>query len=503
VLFNSFPFILLFLPLTLLGFYGIGQWSRQTAAAFLAAASLIFYGCWDWHYVPLLVLSICFNFVFANLILRTKGRTALIAAIAGNLTLLGYYKYANFFVSTLDNSTGLHWTIGAVILPLGISFFTFTQIAFLVDTYRGIVRERSFVPYVLFVSYFPHLIAGPVLHHAEMMPQFSQPQTYRLDAERLAVGLTLFVFGLAKKELLADGIAPSAQAVFGAAALGHPVEFFHAWIGALAYAMQIYFDFSAYSDMALGISFIFGIRLPLNFDSPYKATSIIDFWRRWHMTLSRFLRDYLYIPLGGSRRSPSRRYINLMVTMLLGGLWHGAGWTYVIWGGLHGVYLVINHGWRWLRQFLGLSGGGRLGRGAGVLLTFLAVTLAWVFFRSPDLASAMVLLKGMLGQSGADFPGPVGRLAAAVMGPAAPQWAYVSNTSIVELVLLILASWFLPNGYQILGAYSPSLQAPQPPRARLAWSPSLSWALFLGFLSALAVSQILSGAPSEFIYFQF
>lgn len=493
VLFNSFSFILIFLPLALIGFYGLGRWSRRASAASLALASLLFYGLWDWHYVPLLVASICFNFAAGNLILwllrrRTSARLVLIAALAGNLALLAYYKYANFFLSALDDGTGLRWTMGAIVLPLGISFFTFTQIAFLVDTYRGIARERGFISYVLFVSYFPHLIAGPVLHHAEMMPQFGRPETYRPEAERLAVGLTLFVFGLAKKVLLADGIAPVARTVFGAAAQGHSLDLLHAWYGALAYGMQIYFDFSGYSDMALGLSFMFGIRLPLNFDSPYKAASIIEFWRRWHMTLSRFLRDYLYIPLGGSRCSRPRRYMNLLITMVLGGLWHGAGWTYVIWGTLHGLYLVINHGWRWTRKRFSLSAGGPLPRGLGIVITFLAVVLAWVFFRSANLAAANVMLKGMMGRDGIR---------------AGVQWAYVSNSQVVGLGALLLLCWLLPNAYQILGSYNPALQRPERARLRLSWSPSVGWAVVMGGLAALCASQMFAGAPSEFIYFQF
>lgn len=339
MLFNSFTFICAYLPVCLVLFYQLAKRDHKAAAGFLAMASLLFYGWWNSRYVLLLVSSICGNFLLSEAIVRNRERPAaarfiLAIAIAGDLALLGYYKYANFFVANVDSITGVTWSFPAIVLPLGISFFTFTQIAFLVDCYRNVARERNFLHFLLFISYFPHLIAGPILHHAEMMPQFGQAKTYRLSAERLAVGTTMFILGLAKKVICADGISSVAQKVFAAAGAGHAVDSWHAWSGALAYTMQIYFDFSGYCDMALGISIMFGIHLPLNFNSPYKAASIIDFWRRWHMTLSRFLRDYLYIPLGGNRCTPPRRYFNLLVTMLLGGLWHGAAWTYVAWGGI-------------------------------------------------------------------------------------------------------------------------------------------------------------------------
>jgi D-alanyl-lipoteichoic acid acyltransferase DltB (MBOAT superfamily) len=490
MLFNSLPFIFLFLPVALVLFYGMARFDHRVAAGFLAIASLCFYGWWDSRYVLLLVGSICGNFLFSEAIGRSRGRHRarlfLIAAVTSDLAILGYYKYAGFFVTNLDALTGTQWALAAIILPLGISFFTFTQIAFLVDTYRDIARERNFVHYLLFITYFPHLIAGPILHHAEMMPQFGKARTYAFAPERLAVGLSLFIMGLAKKTICADGIAPVAQTVFGAAAAGRPLDILHAWYGALAYAMQIYFDFSAYTDMALGISIMFGIRLPLNFDSPYKSASIIEFWRRWHMTLSRFLRDYLYIPLGGSRCSPPRRYANLLATMILGGLWHGAAWTYVIWGTLHGLYLVINHAWNHAAKAAGLGAGGTVRRAAGVLLTFLAVVVAWVFFRASSFASAMTKLSGMFGVSGRQAASP-----------------YVSNLQILSLSLLIAVCWLLPNAYQLLQRFNPALQQPSPAGAQIAWQPNVWWAVSLGMLGALSLSQILSGAPSEFIYFQF
>ncbi|MDP3840780.1 MAG: MBOAT family O-acyltransferase, partial [Methylococcales bacterium] len=350
MIFNSYVFIFAFLPVVILGFYGLGRFSHHLASLWLAAASLFFYGWWDARFVGLLLASIAFNYGAGYMIghsLADKARRAkllLICAIVINLILLGYFKYANFFVENLNALTGSAITMAKVFLPLGISFFTFTQIAFLVDTYQGKVREYNFVHYTLFVTYFPHLIAGPVLHHKEMMPQFGKRETCRVNWDNIAIGLTIFILGLAKKVLLADSFGNYATPIFNAvSAGGHPM-LFEAWFGALAYSLQLYFDFSGYSDMAIGLSLMFNVRLPINFNSPYKSLSIIEFWRCWHMTLSRFLRDYLYIPMGGSRDGKIKRYVNLLITMLLGCLWHGAGWTYVIWGGLHGVYLVINHG---------------------------------------------------------------------------------------------------------------------------------------------------------------
>jgi alginate O-acetyltransferase complex protein AlgI len=333
MLFNSFGFLFMYLPVVLAGHLALARWSPRWTAAWLALASLFFYGYWDARYLPLLMASIIFNFWTAR---RMTASTAhrkrwLVFALAANLALLGYYKYANFLL----------WQDWAIVLPVGISFFTFTQIAFLVDCYRASAGEYRLVHYILFVSYFPHLIAGPVLHHKEMMPQFDrQPQP---DTADFAVGLSIFVVGLAKKVLLADPISVLVGPVF---TLGAQPQLVEAWIGALAYSFQLYFDFSGYSDMAIGLSRMLGVKLPLNFNSPYRAANISEFWRRWHMTLSRFLRDYLYVPLGGNRDGARRRYRNLMLTMLLGGLWHGAGWTFVVWGGLHGVYLVLHHGWQ-------------------------------------------------------------------------------------------------------------------------------------------------------------
>jgi len=327
---------------------------------------------------------------------RRIARRWLIVGITVNLVLLAYFKYANFFIDNLSLLIGHHWDIGQVILPIGISFFTFTQIAFLADTFQKGIRDYAFVNYGLFVTYFPHLIAGPVLHHAQMMPQFREPRTYQINSANVAGGLAIFCIGLFKKIVLADGISPYADAVFDAAESGATPGFTEAWIGALAYTFQLYFDFSGYSDMAIGLSWMFNVRIPFNFNSPYQATNITDFWRRWHMTLSAFLRDYLYIPLGGNQKGSIRRYANLLTTMLLGGLWHGASWTFVFWGGLHGFYLIMNHGFNAL---IGVRGArwiaNPLFKFWSWILTFLAVIVAWVFFRAANFDAALKILAAM------------------------------------------------------------------------------------------------------------
>jgi alginate O-acetyltransferase complex protein AlgI len=377
---------------------------------------------------------------------------------------------------------GLPRTIAATALPLGISFFTFTQIGFLVDAWRGSAREYRFMNYLLFVSYFPHLIAGPILHHAEMMPQLEREAAGGERAREVAAGLALFAIGLFKKVVIADGVGAYVAPVFDAPASGVALTAFDAWGGALAYAMQLYFDFSGYSDMALGVSLMFGIRLPLNFDSPYKAASLIEFWRRWHMTLARFLREYLYVPLGGNRRGEPRRYVNIMVTMVLGGVWHGAGWTFALWGAYHGLLLCINHAWR---EFLHARGrrADAMPRLLGVALTFLAVLAGWVLFRAASPADALAILRAMtmVHESGGSR----------VLGLAVVPW----------LLLGSIVVWGLPNAYQVLASARPALSAPRDGPARIQWRPALPWAAFATVLLVAVLSRM--HAQSTFLYFQF
>ena len=518
MLFNSFLFIFCFLPIVLVGFFALARISHKLAAGWLTVASLFFYGWWDADYLALLLASIGFNYVLGRRIarlheagLQKRSRQWLVLAIAANLILLGYFKYTIFFLSSLQTLGAVSGPLPTIVLPLGISFFTITQIAFLVDAHRGQARDYSLTHYMLFVTYFPHLIAGPILHHREMMPQFDQRSTYRLNWDSIAVGLTMFVIGLFKKTVVADELAGLATPAFNAAAAGHPLTLLEAWGAALAYTFQIYFDFSGYTDMALGASRMFGIVLPLNFCSPYKATSIIEFWRRWHITLSRFLRDYVYIALGGNRTSSIGRYRNLLLTMLIGGLWHGASWTFVLWGGLHGFYLVINHGWRSLRSRLttaALPGE----RALATLVTFVAVVIAWVFFRATDFTSAVSILAGMAGQNGVLLPvqwqsamgGADGWLAGwgVRFGTLEP---YGRVTELRWMLGLLVFCWVAPNTQQILAAHRPALLTPGYGElrvsARMAWRPNAAWVAGLASLAAVAVLSIEH--YSEFIYFQF
>ncbi len=485
MLFNSYAFIFFYLPVVLLGFFWLARVNHAYAAGWLALASLFFYGYWNPAYIGLLLGSIVCNYAFGVWIAKSKNiqnKQLLIAAIAANLALLGYYKYANFFIDSVNSFAGTQWSLGEIILPLGISFFTFTQIAFLVDTYRGEVKEYNFIHYLLFVTYFPHLIAGPVLHHKEMMPQFARQTTYRVNWENIATGLMLFTLGLCKKTLWADPLAAYADGIFGGVASGMTPTIYESWAGALAYTLQIYFDFSGYTDMALGIALMFGIRLPINFDSPYQATSIIEFWRRWHMTLSRFLRDYLYIPLGGNRHGRLRRYLNLFATMLLGGLWHGAGWTFIVWGALHGLYLAINHLWRellpkrrWLPVWLGnLSGG---------LLTFVAVVAAWVVFRASDIAHAAVMLKAMFGIN--YYPVTLDE----VIHGKLLLTTGLSGRDLIKMLIPALAwVWLLPNSSRLKFINNNPFLA-------------LLQACAVVYFLLIAIDQF--GSYSPFLYFQF
>ena len=406
MLFTTAPFLLLFLPITLAGFLTLGRWSSRAAIAWLLVASVFFYGYWAPQMVALLLASVAANYLVFTAIARRlqaanqpAARRCLTLGIVLNLLVLGYFKYANFFVDNLTSVAGTDWHPARVILPIGISFYSFTQIAFLVDAYQGKVREPSILNYGLFVTYFPHLVAGPVLHHAQMMPQFADRAICRPRADHLATGLAILALGMFKKVILADGIAPFADALFQGADGGAAPTLGEAWLGAIAYALQLYFDFSGYSDMAIGLSLLFNVRLPFNFDSPYRARNISDFWRCWHMSLSNFLRDYLYIPLGGNRKGGVRRYFNLALTMVLGGLWHGAGWTFVVWGALHGLYLMVNHGFRAAVGAVRHHRWAELAayRHASWALTLLAVLVAWVFFRAESLAGAVRVLTAMVG----------------------------------------------------------------------------------------------------------
>src|SRR5260221_1900548 len=398
MLFSTYTFLFQFLPATVLAFAAARRHSPRAGIMVLAGASLFFYGAWRPAYLLLLIVSIAVNFMLGLRMEDPLRRRAVgSVGLPLNLAVLCYFKYTNFIFDSLNMLTGAPLPFVNTSLPLGISFFTFQQIAYLVDVMRGARVERDIVSYTLFVSFFPHLIAGPLVHHAEMIPQFKRGRTGR-SAVLAARGLAIFAAGLFKKVVIADNLAQFVSPVFAHLDAGGGITTSWAWLATLAYSLQIYFDFSGYSDMAVGLALLFGIRLPVNFRSPYQATSIIEFWRRWHITLSRFLRDYLYIPLGGNRLGEQRRYINLLVTMLLGGLWHGAGWNFLVWGGLHGIYLCINHLWRGRRGSKPeVSIAGLMVKGACWAITFFAVVVAWVFFRAKTAAGAWQMLQGLFG----------------------------------------------------------------------------------------------------------
>ncbi len=491
MLFNSPIFLFVFLPICLVVFRLLARKSWSLALASLALASLVFYGWGAPEQVWPMAVSILGNFMFGLILVRLRdgawGTAALALGVGLNLAALGWFKYAGFIAANLNQLAGLDWAVDTIALPLGISFFTFTQIAYLVDVRRRVASEPGLVNYSLFVTFFPHLIAGPIIHHKEMMPQFAVRKRHCF-ADDLAAGSALFIIGLTKKLILADPVAKYATEAFAAAATGEPMGAFAAWQGALAYTAQIYFDFSAYSDMALGLARMFGIDLPVNFNSPYKARSIIDFWRCWHMTLSRFLRDYLYIPLGGGRLGPLRRQVNLMLVMLIGGLWHGAAWTFMIWGGLHGLYLVVNHLWRDLRSRLGGGSAGGLEQFAAWSVTLVAVVVAWVFFRATSFDAALVILSGMAGAHGLGLP----------HGSGVASWMGMGLA-----VGLLSLSLIAPNSQQIMRGCRPGLELTEaPPRLGwLVWQPNPRWAVAVAVLALASVFSLWS--PTEFLYYRF
>lgn len=485
--------------------------NHRYALAWLVAISLFFYAWWNPAYLGLLLLSIIFNYSCGILLskdgddARVKKKLILYGSITINMVLLGYFKYANFFVSSLNTMADANWQINTIILPLGISFFTFTQIAFLVDTYRGTAKEFNFLHYVLFVTYFPHLIAGPVLHHKEMMPQFAKPEIYKPQLDNLSIGMTIFVIGLFKKLVLADMFATYATPVFALADHGGSINFFQAWEGSIAYTLQLYFDFSGYSDMAIGLSRLFGIKLPLNFNAPYQACNIIDFWRRWHMTLSRFLRDYLYFGLGGNRKGEFRRYINLFLTMLLGGLWHGAGWTFVAWGALHGFYLIINHLWQ---KLWGKPIDRWWSRGIARTITLLAVVIGWVFFKASTFDGALSILHGMINLP-TTFHGRIGPLEGILVslgfGFDSGYLAMEHYTKLAQLMFWLAVLLFWPTTQQLMRNFDPAIdykpESTHPLCQKFVWRPSTGWSVLIGVIAFVSILHL--GKISEFLYFQF
>ncbi len=545
MLFNSIEFILFFLPLTLIVFFQIGgKGQYQLAVSWLVFSSLFFYGWWNYTYLTLLIFSILLNYLIGSLLQekntnskqetwqqkknipfankRLYRKALLVFGIVLNLSLIGYFKYANFFVNTFNDLFKIDITLQRIILPLAISFFTFQQIAYLIDAYQRQTKEYNFLDYCLFVSFFPQLIAGPIVHHKDIIPQFYNKNIYKFRLENIAIGSTIFILGLFKKIVLADSIAIYATPVFDSAAQGNPPTFFYAWGAALAYTMQLYFDFSGYSDMAIGVARMFGIKLPLNFNSPYKAINISDFWRRWHITLSNFLRDYIYIPLGGNRRGKLRRNLNLMITMLLGGLWHGAGWNFIFWGGLHGTFLIINHQWHSFKKMLGHDQRRHhwFSKMLSCLFTYLAIVIGWVFFRADNLNTAWLILEGMVGKHGISLPSLIAnqliplKLLLGNLGARFPEYgAQDFVLTYISLLILHVIVWFTPNTTQWLENYQPVIESKINHHLikinvinfwqHLRWQPNVLSGLIVGLLVFIVTKTIVISPASEFLYFNF
>jgi len=541
MLFNSYEFIFAFLPIALAGFFLLGRVSRGLALGWIIAASIFFYAWWRPVNVLIIGPSILINYAIARSLVvlsvdKTRAqwaRALLIVGIVFNVCFLGYFKYLNFLTTAVNDLTGTTFVLERIVLPLGISFITFQKIAFLIDVQARRVQSFSFRDYCLFVLFFPQLIAGPIVHFREMMPQFHQV-TCRFNKDNLAVGLTLFLFGLFKKVVLADGVAEHVTPIFDQSSAGVAIPLIQSWIAAVGFTLQIYFDFSGYTDMALGLGRCFGVRLPLNFDSPLKASSIIDFWLRWHMTLTRFLTAYIYNPLvlaltrrrfakglpgvAGGKASLGA-FLQLiagptLLTMFISGMWHGAGYLFVAWGVLHGIYLTINHAWRILvaRLWTDKDRYERVMEPVGFVLTFLCVAVAMVLFRSRTAAGASELLQGMVGMNGVSLPSQIydridslttllEPLIDIAVGGSATELA----TAVIWIGALLVIAVAAPNSLQIMSRFEPALGFKVRPLSKLGraviWRPALQWALATAAIVVPAVMRL--GGKAEFLYWQF
>jgi alginate O-acetyltransferase complex protein AlgI len=537
MLFNSFEFFG-FLPFTLIGFFVIGRRSPMWAMRWLILASLFFYGWWRPLNIVIILPLVLTNYALARVIsnwvsntgVRRRVDLMLYTGVIINLTFLGYFKYRNFFVETINDIIPTNLAQTQMVLPLGISFIIFQKIAFLYDVRGQRIKQFNFQDYATFVFFFPQLIAGPIVHYGEMVPQFHKPER-RLDWNDLSIGATLFCMGLFKKLLLADSISPYLSGFYADAAAGNKVALLQAWLAGIGFTLQIYFDFSAYSDMAIGLARMFGVRLPANFNSPLKATSIIDFWTRWHMTLTRFLTSYLYNPmtLALTRRRAAKGLpgvagrhttfgsfvlvlmLPLLITMSLAGFWHGAGWNFVLFGALHGIYLTINHAWRLFRPRLStvLFDYGRVAKPFSWVIVFGSIVVANVFFRSSSIPAALALLKGMLGLNGTTVPLIVFDCLSPLsewLGLVPTNWnSFDFTITLFFIALLSLVAFALPNTLQILEKYEPALRFSRSPASGkgvlLSWHPSVPWAA--GIALILAAALINLPAPVSFVYFNF
>ncbi len=478
MLFNSYEFIFAFLPLTfIVYFYLNNQKYYKLSKLFLIGSSLFFYAWWNVVYLPLILLSILFNYQFSKIfskIYKYKKITLSIGIVL-NLALLGYFKYYDFFIDNVNGVFGLDITLLNLALPLALSFFTFQQISYLVDAYNKELEEDDFLNYALFVTFFPQLIAGPIVHHKEMIPQFSNDKNNHINLGNITLGIFIFSIGLFKKVIIADTFAIWATRGFDVA---ETLNIFAAWFTSLSYTIQLYFDFSGYTDMAIGIALLFNIKLPINFNSPYKALDIQDFWRRWHITLSRFLRDYIYIPLGGSRKGESFTYANLMLTFILGGIWHGAAWTFVFWGFLHGMALVVHRVWKKL--------GFKLWYWLAWFITFNFINISWVFFRAKEWDDAIKVLSSMFSLDNVVLP----KFLESKFGFLAEQGVDFGFFYWYMEILI-----WMPIAFFILLYSKNSLQKAE------TFSLNLKTALFTGVI--LTASIISLNKVSEFLYFNF
>jgi alginate O-acetyltransferase complex protein AlgI len=496
MLFFSFEFLYLFLPITVLVFYAMVRLSNanlKLCMLWLIGASLVFYGYWNPAYLLLIGGSMVFNYFAGRYLFEHKNRLALVAAVGFNIGLISYYKYLGFFADTLNAIGGTNFQVSEVVLPLAISFFTFQQIAWVVDNYRGSVSEGkvSFGEYILFVSFFPQLIAGPIVHHSEIIPQFRDKRTLNFQWDNVSTGIAIFIIGLFKKVVIADNISPTVSIILDGAAWGATYGFVDTWVALVAFPMQVYFDFSGYADMAIGLALLFNIRLPINFESPHKSFNMTEYWRRWHMTLGRFLRSYLYIPLGGNRKGEVRTYINMVLTLLLGGLWHGAGWTFVIWGGMHGLLQVIGQLWSRYSPL-------RLPAALAWFLTFVGTTIAHSFFGAHDLDSALRVLSVMF-----------------LLNDSVAQSANIPWHSYTLIGVTFIGLLVLPSTRQLMSErFTPiqfdkntvsadvAIQVPWLDNLKMRWT--LPWLAYLTVLAGLTLYTLLDATTvQEFIYFQF
>lgn len=468
MLFNSPEFIYFFLPFSIAVWWLLQNLERESDAQLLVIiCSVYFYGWWDTRYVPLLIGNAIANFYVGQRIFQTKSKNLLIAGLLYNVGLLGYFKYSDFFIENWNTATGNDVPLLHLILPLGISFFTFQVIAYLVDCYRGYVEDFNLRRFAFSISFYPHLIAGPILHYSDVMPQLKERTAF--DAKQFSQGLFLFAAGLFTKCVIADRIAEKVDPLFAADTV---LQFFESWVAAIGYGLQIYFDFSGYSDMAIGIGLMFGIILPQNFNSPYQAVSIAEFWKRWHMTLSRFLRDYVYIPLGGNRNGFYKGIVIAALTMTMGGLWHGAAWTFVVWGILHGIFIGVHRLWKTSKI--------ELPDGIAIAMTFLSVTIAWVLFRAESLEQAFSIWKGMIGINGISLPSMVAGIC-----PTCTQTSLITGMELIQGAMLLT----------VCMAYANAQREAQRLQAN---------GKNLAFFTALFFTSIwMSGSHESFIYWQF